>query len=444
MIVKQFDKSRHKKWRLTPPCAKVWPMNIHFIGIGGIGMSALARYYKERGHNVTGSDSEDSTILEALREEGILVEVGHSAEYVKNADRVVYTEAIPTDNVELRAAHNPQTYFEALGEISKEYKTIAVAGTHGKTTTTAILTRILLAAGDPTIFIGTNMKELNDRNFRLGEGEWMAVEACEYRRSFLHLQPQMVVLTNLELDHPDYYSDLEDYLDAFRELVAKLPEDGVVIANGKDENVRKVAEGANCKVIYFETEPGKFELKVPGKHNLMNAMAAFTAARETGASDEVMIEAVNSFEGSWRRFEYKGEVNGALVYDDYAHHPTEVQAAILGAREKFPERRLIAVFEPHQYNRTRHFLEEFAKSFKNADEVIIPSIYQVRDSQEDLDAVSPEKLVLELSKYHANVGFQDGYETAAQYLKNTATENDLILVMGAGPVWKVAEECVSL
>ncbi len=424
-------------------------MNIHFIGIGGIGMSALARFYLERGHNVSGSDAEDSTILEALRAEGMNVFVGHSSAYVGDAEMVVYTEAIPVDNLELQAAREQKipihTYFEALGEISKDFKTIAVAGTHGKTTTTAILARILLESDqDPTIVIGTNMKELEGRNFRLGKGGWMAVEACEYRRSFLHLQPQIVVLTNLELDHPDYYRDLDDYLDAFRELVAKLPADGVLVANGDDANVRNVAEGANCEVIYFEADPEKFELQVPGHHNLMNAAAAFAVASIVGAPEDEMIKAVNSFEGSWRRFEFKGKLNGALVYDDYAHHPTEVQAAIAGTREKYPERRVVAVFEPHQYNRTRHFLEEFAKSFKDADEVIIPSIYQVRDSKEDLEAVSPEKLVEELSKYHQNVRFGDGFEKTAQYLRESVGENDLILVMGAGPVWQVAEKCVSL
>ncbi len=427
-------------------------MNIHFIGIGGIGMSALARFYKERGHSVSGSDTEDSAILEALRDEGIGVFVGHSALHIlDDTNMVIYTEAISVDNLELQAARNKnipiKTYFEGLGEVSEEFKTIAVAGTHGKTTTTAILARLLMQSyRDPTVVIGTNMLELDNKNFRLGGGEWMVVEACEYRRSFLHLQPQIVVLTNLELDHPDYYRDLDDYLDAFRELVAKLPSDGVVIANGDDDNVRKVAESAECEVVYFsadEIDLEKFELQVPGKHNLMNALAAFATGSVMSVEEEMMLEAINSFKGSWRRFEFKGKLNGALVYDDYAHHPTEVQAAIQGAREKYPKSRLVAVFEPHQYNRTRHFLEQFAHSFKEADEVIIPSIYEVRDSEADLEAVSPEKLVEELSKHHPNVRFGDGFENTAQYLRESVSEEDLILVMGAGPVWQVAEGLVA-
>ncbi|MBT5016981.1 UDP-N-acetylmuramate--L-alanine ligase [Candidatus Peregrinibacteria bacterium] len=426
-------------------------MNIHFIGIGGIGMSALARFYLERGHSVTGSNDEDSAILEALRDEGFGVFVGHSALHVADdTEMVVYTEAIPIDNLELQAARDRKipikTYFEALGEISKDFKTIAVAGTHGKTTTTAILTRILLQSHrDPTVLIGTNMKELDGKNFCLGEGEWLLVEACEYRRSFLHLQPKVVVLTNLELDHPDYYQDLDDYLDAFKELVAKLPKDGVLVANGDDENVRKVAEGVSCEVVYFsatEKEVKSFDLQIPGKHNLMNALAAYATGTVVDVEEDIMMEAINTFEGSWRRFEFKGKVNKALVYDDYAHHPTEVQASIQGAREKYPEHRLVVVFEPHQYNRTRHFLEEFAKSFKEADQVIIPSIYQVRDSEEDLEAVSPEKLVNELSKYHENVRFGDGFEKTIEYLKGSVSEGDLVLVMGAGEVWQVAEGLV--
>lgn len=428
-------------------------MKIHFIGIGGIGMSALARLYLARGYEISGSDAEDSAILKALSKEGSKVSVGHAtANLPAKLDMVVYTEAILVDNPELKEVRNRgicvRTYFEALGEISAEFKTIAVAGTHGKTTTTAILSRILLQSGyDPTIVIGTNMKELGGRNFHAGKGEWMVVEACEYRRSFLHLQPKMVVLTNLELDHPDYYLDLDDYLSAFKELVSKLPANGLVVANGDNENTVKVAKMAPCEVVYFSSKGAdleKFKLKVPGKHNLMNALAAYAVGTSIGVSDAEMFKAINSFAGSWRRFEYKGDLNGAPVYDDYAHHPTEVQAALSGAREKYPDRRLVVVFEPHQYNRTWHFLKEFAQSFKDADEVIIPSIYKVRDKKEDLEAVSPEKLVYELQKYHSNVRFGDGFEKTVEYLRGSIRESDLVLVMGAGPVWQIAEKCVSL
>ncbi len=427
-------------------------MHIHFIGIGGIGVSALARLYKARGYEVTGSDEEDSALLEALRDEGMGIFVGHSGLHVaEDTDLVVHSEAIPVDNLEMEAAREREipikSYFEALGEFTADFKTIAVAGTHGKTTTVAILTRLLMQAyRDPTAVIGTTMDELDGKNMRLGGGEWMVVEACEYRRSFLHLQPHVVVLTNMEADHLDYYKDEADYVSAFAELVAKLPEDGIVVANEDDENARKVAEGASCEVVYFSeksTDLDKFDLKVPGKHNLMNAMSAFATGVAIGVEEEMMLEAINSYEGSWRRFEYKGQCNGADVYDDYAHHPTEIEAALQGAREKYPDHRLVAVFEPHQYNRTKHFLEEFGEAFALADEVIIPSIYQVRDSDEDLKAVSPELLVEELQKHHDNVRFGDGFEKTIEYLKGSVGVDDFVLVMGAGLVWKVAEGLVS-
>lgn len=423
-------------------------MHIHCVGIGGIGLSALARLYKARGDEVTGSDSTDSALLEALRDEGIGVFVGHSGLHVpEDTDLVIYSEAIPLDNLELEAAREKdipiKTYFETLGEFSEGFKTIAVAGTHGKTTTTAMLTRLLMQAyRDPTVVIGTIMEELDGKNMRFGEGEWLLVEACEYRRSFLHLQPQVLLLTNMEADHLDYYKDEADYVDAFRELAAKLPKDGILVGNFDDENVQKVAEEATCTVVSFSSEEAewdKFELKIPGQHNLMNALAALATGLAIGVEEEMALEALNSFEGSWRRFEYKGKCNGAEVYDDYAHHPTEIEAALQGAREKYPNHRIVAVFEPHQHNRTKHFLEGFAQAFSLADEVVIPSIYEVRDSDEDVEAVSPEKLVEELSKHHDNVRFGDGFKNTIAYLKETAGPDDMVLVMGAGEVWEVAE-----
>lgn len=428
-------------------------MHIHFVGIGGIGMSALARLYQARGVEVSGSDATDSPILEALRDEGMGVFVGHSAlQVVGDVSTVVYSEAIAADNVELSEARERgiplKTYFEALGEVTEEFKTIAVAGSHGKTTTTALIARLLMRSyRDPTVVIGTNMKELEGRNMRLGGGEWMVVEACEYRRSFLHLSPKIVVLTNVDLDHLDYYKDEEDYVRAFLEFVAKLPEDGVLIANGDDEKVRRVAEAARCEVVYFDRASAhleKLQLAVPGHHNKMNALAAFMVGVELGIEEELMLEALNSFEGTWRRFEYKGKCNGADVYDDYAHHPAEIQATLQGAREKYPDHKLIAVFQPHQYSRTHHFFQEFARAFELADEVIVPNIYKVRDSEEAVASVSVERLVNEIKKHHAIASGGRGLEGTVEELRGRVGEGDLILVMGAGDVWEVAEGLTSI
>lgn len=423
-------------------------MHIHFVGIGGIGMSALARLYRARGEEVTGSDASDSPLLEALRDEGMGVFVGHSAFQVStDVEVVIYSEAISLDNPELESARERgipmKTYFEALGEITEEFKTIAVAGTHGKTTTTALIARLLMQSyRDPTVVIGTQMHELEGKNMRLGGGEWMVVEACEYRRSFLHLAPTMVVLTNIELDHLDYYKNFEDYLDAFKEFVSMIPEDGVLIGNGDDPNVRDVAESARCEVVFFDGDSpdlNKLKLKVPGHHNRMNALAAFTVGLVIGGEEEAMLSALNSFTGTWRRFEYKGHCNGADVYDDYAHHPTEIRATLQAAREKYPDHRLVAVFQPHQHSRTKHFLEEFAQAFDGADEVVIPNIYKVRDTEEDVKAVSVERFVSTLQKNHDMVKNGEGLEKTIGYLKETIGPNDLVLVMGAGDVWKVAD-----
>lgn len=427
-------------------------MHIHFVGIGGIGMSALARLYQRQGHEVTGSDFEDSKLLENLRDEGIGVFIGHTAAQIApDTDVVIHSEAVPVDNLELSAARergiSMKTYFEALGEWTRDKKTICIAGTHGKTTTTALIACLLLQSyRDPTVVIGTQMKELEGKNMRLGGSEYMVVEACEYRRSFLHLQPTGVVLTNIELDHVDYYRDLDDYLSAFREFVMKIPADGFLVANGDDENVRLVAQSAICEVLWYSkdsTHLEKLELKVPGSHNRMNAMAAYTTGLYLKIEEEMMLEALNSFEGTWRRFEYKGSFNGADIYDDYAHHPTEIQATLQAAREKYPDHRLIAVYQSHQHSRARYFLGEFGPAFKQADEVIIPNIYKVRDSEEDIQAVSAEKMVHEIQKTHPNVRYGNGFENTVAYLKKTLQPNDLVLVMGAGDVWKVAEELIA-
>lgn len=424
-------------------------MHVHLIGIGGIGVSALARFYVERGNEVTGSDDTDSVLLEALRDEGIGVFIGHTAAQIaSDVDLVIYSEAIPEDNLELRAAQGKniplKTYFEALGEFLKDFKTIAIAGTHGKTTTTALTARLLLHSyRDPTVVIGTQMEELDGKNMRLGAGEWAVVEACEYRRSFLHLNPHIVVLTNIELDHVDYYRDLEDYLSAFSAFIQKIPKEGFLIANGDDPYVRQVAEHAQCEVLYFKAQDlhlEKFHLAVPGKHNLMNALAAYLVGMTLEIEEEMMVEALNSFRGTWRRFEYKGDYKGAHVYDDYAHHPTEIRATLQGAREKYPDHRLVAVFQPHQYSRTREFLSHFAQAFSQADEVIIPSIYAARDSADDRASILVDQLVDAISKNHHNVRNGEGLLATTAYLKSTLKPGDLVLLMGAGDVWKVGDE----
>ena len=424
-------------------------MKIHFIGIGGIGISALARLYYAQGHEVSGSDAMDSPLLVALRKEGIRVCIGHSSRNVSpKVDLIVYSEAIPIDNPELETARakniSHKTYFEALGEWTRNKKAICIAGTHGKTTTTGLVSLLLMQAGlDPTVVIGSTMAELGHKNMRFGKSPYMVVEACEYRRSFLQLNPFIGVLTNMELDHTDYYRDFEDYVDAFREFVKKISKNGCLIVNGEDRMCREVAKEATCPVFFFEASSAdfsKFHLKVPGRHNAMNALAALAVGRFLRLKESKIVKALESFKGTWRRFEYKGELNGAPVYDDYGHHPTEVLATLQSAREEYPNQRLVLVFQPHQHNRALHFLEGFGSAFKLADEVIIPNIYAARDSREDQKAMPVKRFVKELQKTHPCVRFGDGFGNTVNYLKKSVDLDDLVVVMGAGDVWEVAEK----
>ena len=290
---------------------------------------------------------------------------------------------------------------------------MAVAGTHGKTTTTAMLALILIEAGlDPTVLVGSKLKEFGNSNLRVGGGEIFLVEACEYRRNFMHLRPDFLGILNVEYDHVDYFKDFEDYQAAFDELAGQ---------SGEVIQPDEVAE--------YEGELG-----LPGVHNMMNAGMAAQMARRLGVGEEVIARVLAGFEGTWRRFEYKGELNGAAVYDDYAHHPTEIIATLEASREKHPDARIVAVFQPHQYSRTAGLMEDFAGAFEEADEVIIPNIYEVRDQEADKRAGSAEKLVDAISAHHENVRDGGGLENTAKYLMGSVGEGDLVMVMGAGDV----------
>lgn len=395
--------------------------SVYFIGIGGIGMSGLARLMAAQGKTVSGSDAFDSATIQELRSEGLEVFVGHEAgQLPEDAELVVYSEAIPEDNVELlqaRALDIPtRTYFEALGEMTDAYRLIAVAGTHGKTTTTAMLALILERAGlDPTVVVGSKLKEFDNRNVRVGQSDLFLVEACEYRRNFMSLHPSLLGVTNIELDHVDYFKSQSDYEAAFQDLAAQSEE----VLWPED-----VAE--------YDGEVG-----VPGQHNLMNAGMAAALARRLGVSEFVIAEVLKEYEGAWRRFEYRGTACGALIYDDYAHHPSEIVATLEGAREKFPEERIVVVFQPHQYSRTAVLKEAFAESFDDADEVIIPNIYAARDTDEDRRAVTAEDLVEAIAEHHEDVKFGDGLEKTADYLLETIQDGDVVLFMGAGDVNRI-------
>ncbi len=402
----------------------------HFIGIGGIGMSALARMLMHRGITVSGSDSAESEITKALESEGVSVVYEQVVENITDTiDLVVYTDAMPQDHPELAAAREAgittMSYFGALGEVAQEYKVIAIAGTHGKTTTTAMTAQALITAGiDPTVIVGsltnfssTSSGQVVRTNFRAGSSEYLLVEACEYKRHFLSLSPYILAVTNIELDHPDYYKDLADVEDAFAELASQSE---TVLA---PESIQK----------YLLRVP---ELKVPGEYNKQNAALALAIADTLGADMSKAKDALESFTGTWRRFEYKGKTkSGADVYDDYAHHPTAITEMLKGAREKFGGATIIVVFESHTYTRTGKLMSDFAQSFGDADEVIIAPIYAARE--EPIEGVTAEALAQNISTYNKNVQSTETLEQAVVMADSLGSEGDIIIFMGAGDIYRL-------
>lgn len=423
--------------------------HIHMIGIGGIGMSALARFFLNEKIAVSGSDRALTPITKKLNEDGVQIFGEQSGGNIsKEIDLVVYTEAVTKGSEgwsELQQARSygipTVNYFEALGLAYNPYYLIAVAGTHGKTTTTAMITDIFEEAGkDPSANIGS-LRAKTQSNYRAGKSKYAIVEACEYKRDFLHLKPDVLVITNLEHEHADYYKDLPAIQAAFAELVSQVREDGVIIANTQDPNLVPVLQNAAVPVLdYTEHLNLQLRLKQPGLHNRMNAAAATAAAKHEKLDLEIINSALEDFAGTWRRYEFKGECNGAVVYDDYGHHPTEIRATIEGTRELYPDKRMIIIFEPHTYSRTAALFDQFAKAFKGADEVILLPIYAARN--EDPHGVTSRELAVKALEYNGRVSFVKEYDEVVMQLHNNLGSNDVVIVMGAGPVTELASKLV--
>ncbi len=420
--------------------------HIHFIGIGGIGMSALARFWQHEGAVVTGSDREPSLITEGLEALGIVIDYEQKADNIssrKDLELVVYTEAMPKDHPEMVAARElgvPMVnYFEALGQVANEYYLIAVAGSHGKTTTTAMITDILEEAGlDPTAIIGS-LRSKTKSNFRAGKSKYAVVEACEYKRDYLHLAPDVLVITNLEWEHVDYYKDLADVQSAFRELALKVPEDGAIVTNVTDSNIAPVIAGLSTNIIdYRPLIDLTLKLRQPGMHTRMNAAAARGAAEFIGIETAKVNEALEWFAGTWRRFEYKGEVSGAPVYDDYGHHPTELRATFAGVRELYPDHKLKVIFQSHTYSRTHELFADFVTVLATADEVSLLPIYAARE--ENKWGVSSEKLAAAIIEQGTLCTVYETIPACALAVKESLAydKKEVVLVIGAGAVTEVA------
>lgn len=448
---------------------------IHAVGIGGIGLSALVGILIGKNKVLSGSDEKPSQITRDLGHIGIKINIGHKKENVPpSTQRVIYSLAIPPSNPELKFARQKHipilSYPEAVGLLTQEYFTIAISGTHGKSTTTSMIAKILIENNfDPTVIVGTQLKELGGRNFRIGKSKILVLEACEYKRAFLNYSPRISVVHTLDPDHLDYYRDFDDYLSAFEQFALKLPLDGYFFANLDDEDIHRIFQALQNKkfpnyntftygtkyssgdfyldgnrLIHRESVAGVLDLKIPGEHNRSNALAAFSVCAALGIAPKKIINSLNKYAGSHRRFELKGRFGKTEIIDDYAHHPAEIRATLQAARERFADKKICAVFQPHQYNRTKKLFNEFADSFGEADCIIIPNIYEVRDTKFDKKSVTAQSLVEEIQKRnpHTEVVFGEGLEKTAEFLKKNSKKFTAIITMGAGDVWKTAEALI--
>lgn len=407
-------------------------------------MSALARHFLTEKKQVSGSDRTLSPLTKALDAEGVQIFGEQIASNItKDIDLVVYTEAMSPVQEEMKAVKKLKlpmmNYFEALGLAMNPYYLIAIAGTHGKTTTTAMLTEIFeVAEKDPTSVIGS-LRAKTKSNYRAGKSKYAIVEACEYKRDFLHLKPDVLVITNLEHEHVDYYKDIEDVQSAFHTLAGQVNEGGVVIANPSDANVAPVLKDLAVPVeSYINQLDLDLPLKQPGFHNRLNAAAALAVAKHEKLDIDEAKEALANFTGTFRRFEYKGDINGAPVYDDYAHHPTEIRATIGAARELYPERRLVIVFQPHTYTRTKKLFDEFAKAVGLADVIIFLPIYSARENNES--GVSSRELAVKALEFSDDSRYAESFAAAEKHLRQTLTDQDVLVVMGAGDVTDLATQ----
>lgn len=447
---------------------------VHFVGVGGIGTSAIARMFLLEGPStglgvkkkVSGSDMAESEVTLELRKAGVRISLEENAENVpEDCELVIYTIAIPKEHAELAEAKKRGipvlTYPEALGIISKDKYTIAITGTHGKTTTTAMIAKIMMDAGlDPTVIIGSFLyteatclpakvsaqagnqgsTELTRTNFVAGKSKYLVVEGCEYCRSFLNLSPSILVITNIDADHLDYYRDMEDIISAFVELAQKLPKDGYLVIDSHALNVQAVVKQSHAHNGDFAALklPEGFKLHIPGAHNLLNAKAAWGVAKVLNIPDEQALRSLSEFMGTWRRFEYRGKVpNGALVYDDYGHHPTEIEATLKGARELFPKQKIVVVFQPHLYSRTKLHLTGFGAAFKAASSVILLPIYPARE--QDPGDINSQMVVDVLKKNSKDAHLVATFDEAAALAQTLSATGDLVLTLGAGETNKVAD-----
>ena len=463
------------------------PVNVHFIGIGGISMSGLAEILLDRGFKVSGSDRAPSELTKVLEEKGVTVYYGQCADNIKDdIDLVVYTAAIREDNeefMEVKRRNIPMlTRAELLGQIMKNYGVaVAISGTHGKTTTTSMVTDILMKAGlDPTVSVGGMLKEIGG-NIRIGTSEYFVTEACEYTNSFLSFNPTSGIILNIEEDHLDFFKDINDIRSSFRRFAELIPEDGVLVISSDIDKYTEITGGLKCRVI--TVSPGnadgrgadysasdieyddkgcasfrvvrrdnrtadgddtaasdgqnRIRLLVPGEHNIGNALAAIALAEHLGIEFDTIAEAFLDFKGTDRRFQYKGKLGDVTIIDDYAHHPTEIRAT-LRAAGNYPHESIVCVFQPHTYTRTKAFFNEFVDALSLADMVVLAPVYAAREK--DTLGMSSELICRELRNKGCDAYSFSTFEEIEEFLVENCMSGDLLITMGAGDIVKVGEE----
>lgn len=448
--------------------------HIHFVGIGGISMSGLAEILAYEGFKVSGSDIKESSITGVLREQGIDVKIGQVSENIADdTDIVVYTAAVKHDNPEILAAEAKGIPVieraTLLGAIMDRYKkSIAVSGTHGKTTTTSMISEIIMAAKlDPTITVGGILQSIGG-NIRVGSSDYFVAEACEYFDSFLHFKPYVGVILTIDADHLDYFKNIENIRKSFHKFAENIAPDGTLVINKAIANCSEITDGLKPHIISYCSKDktadvyadsisisalgtysfdiyykGNYEcrvsLNIPGRHNVDNALAAFAAAKVFGIDNKYIAEGLSNYRGTDRRFQYKGKFNGVTVIDDYAHHPTEVKAT-LAAAKNIDKKRLWCIFQPHTYSRTYNLLDEFAHAFEDADKIVVADIYAAREK--DTGLINSATLAEHIRQNGKDAVYVGDFQAIKDYIQQNCTEGDLLITMGAGDVYLIGEELV--
>ena len=451
------------------------PIHIHFIGIGGISMSGLAEIVMQEGFTVSGSDNAESVLTATLREKGAVISIGQRAENITpGIETAVYSAAIRPDNPEYAACTEKNipllSRAEFLGQLMKNYKyTIAISGTHGKTTTSSLMSEILLAQNtDPTLSIGGMLKSIGG-NVRIGHSDYFLTEACEYTNSFLSFFPKYGIILNIEADHLDFFKDLNDIRNSFRKFAALLPEDGALIINGEIDNYKEITADTKANIItfglndsfdyyatditysdegypryVFHTPSGEtfpVSLSVIGIHNVYNSLAALALADYMKFDSAKTLEAVKSCGGADRRFQIKGHLGSITIVDDYAHHPTEIKATLTAA-QKYPHNEIWCVFQPHTYSRTKALLNDFAEALSMADHVVLAEIYAAREK--DTLGISSKNLMEEIEKTGTDCHYFHTFSDIENFLLQSCNQNDLLITMGAGDVVKIGESMLGI